>query len=159
MCQQRASQIHSNDGQHQFVTQLVAETMIGEQEINRALKGMNHSLPINMSDYGKKILKIQRALNIAAWSKAPSPLLDGGKGEHSVNIKFHWERRRRPRRHVSEVEYAGIPTVWLQTRQEPVWKVRGAKEIEKASNKCLPDAVLTAPAKVKSPGKGINVAG
>ena len=86
MCQQRASQIHSNDGQHQFVTQLVAETMIGEQEINRALKGMNHSLPINMSDYGKKILKIQRALNIAAWSKARSPLLDGGKGEHSVNI-------------------------------------------------------------------------
>ena len=33
---------------------------------------------------------------------------------------------------------------------------RGAKEIYKDSNKCLPDAVLTASAKVQDPVKGVN---
>ena len=36
--QQRASQIQPNYGRHQFVPQLVAESMIGEQENTRSLK-------------------------------------------------------------------------------------------------------------------------
>ena len=72
--QQQASQIHPNHGRHQFVPQLVTETMIGEQESNRELKGVEHSLPIKEIDAGKKILKIKRVLNNSAWSKATRPL-------------------------------------------------------------------------------------
>ena len=138
---------------------MVTETITGEQESNRALKGVNSSLPSKKSDAEKNILKIQSALNNAACSKAKRPLLDGGKGEHSVNIKFQWEIRWRLRRHFSKVECAGIKGVRFQARREPVWTVRGAKEINKAFNKCLMDTVLTASANVKAPGKGVNDAG
>ena len=108
---QRAPQIQPNYGRNQFFPQLVTEKIIGEQESNRALKGMKRSLPINDTDAGKKILQIQRALNNEARSKAARPLLDGGKGEHSVNIKFHQENRRRPKRHVSTVECVGVTRI------------------------------------------------
>ena len=88
--QQRASQIQPNYGGHQFVPQMVTETMIGDQDSNRSLKGVKRSLPIKNSDTGKKILKIQRALNNAVWSKETRPLMDGRKGEQSDNIKFQW---------------------------------------------------------------------
>ena len=65
--QQGASQIHPNYGRHKFVSQVVTETIIGEQESNRALKGLNLSLPIEKSDAREKTLKIQRALNNSAW--------------------------------------------------------------------------------------------
>ena len=49
------------------------------------------------------------------------------------------------------------------TAPDAIHIVRGSrtqsKEIEKASNKCLPDAVLKALAKVQAPGKGVNDAG
>ena len=45
-------QIRPNYGWHQFVPQVVTETMIGEQESNTELKGVNLSLTINNSDYG-----------------------------------------------------------------------------------------------------------
>ena len=64
--------------------------MIRDQESNMALKGVEISLPIKKNDAGKNILKIKRALNNKAWSKSRRPLLDGGKGEYSVNIKFQW---------------------------------------------------------------------
>ena len=115
--QQRASQIQPNCGRHQFVPQLVTETMIGGQESNRALRGVKHSLPIKKTDAGKKILKIQRALNNAAWSKETRPLMNGGKFEHSVNIKFQWYNRQRLKRHVSTVECGGVTQVWVQARQ------------------------------------------
>ena len=99
--------------------QVLTETMIEEQESNRALKGLNLSLPIEKSDAREKTLKIQRALNNSAWSKAKRPLLDGGKGEHSVNIKFQWENRRRPKIHVIIVEFVGITIVRVQARQHP----------------------------------------
>ena len=57
------------------------------------------------------------------------------------------------------MEFVGITRVWVQARQDPVWKLRNAKEIKKGSNKCLSDAFLTASAKVKAPGKGVNDAG
>ena len=123
------------------------------------MKGVKRSLPIKNIDAGENTLQIQRALNNAVWSKATRPLLDEGKGEHCVNIKLQWESRRRPRRHVSKVECVGITRVWVQAIREKVWTTRGAKEIEKSSNKCLPDAVLTASAKVQAPGKGVNDAG
>ena len=69
---------------------MVTETMIGDQERNRALKGVNRSLPINKSDAGENPLKIQRVLNNVVWSKATRPLLYGGKCGHSVNIKLQW---------------------------------------------------------------------
>ena len=100
---QGASQIHPNYGRHQFVHQVVTEAIIGEQESNRASKRVKSSLCIKKSDAVGKILKIQRAFNNTAWSKAMRPLLDVGKGERSVNIKLQWESRRRPRRHVSKV--------------------------------------------------------
>ena len=87
-----------------------------------------------------------------------SPLY-GGKVYHGVNIKLQWEIRRKLRRHVSKVDCVGIKRVQVQGKQEPFWTVRGAKETEKASNKCLPDAVLTASARVQAPGKGVNGAG
>ena len=83
---------------------MVTEAIIGEQESNRASKGVKSSLRIKNSDAVEKILKIQRAFNNTLWLKAMRPLLDGGKGEHSVNINFQWESRRRTRRHVSKVE-------------------------------------------------------
>ena len=43
--------------------QVLTETMIEEQESNRALKGVKRSLPINNSDAEEKTLKIRRALN------------------------------------------------------------------------------------------------
>ena len=98
-------------------------------------------------------------MNNEAWSKAVRPLLDGGKGDHSVNIKLQWEIRERPRRHVSKVECVGRTRVRVQSRREPVSTVIGAKEIEKASNKCLPYAVLIASKKVQAPVKGVNDAG
>ena len=101
--------------------------MIEEQESNRALKGVKRSLPIKKSDSRENILKIQRALNNAAWSKTTRPLLDVGKGYHIVNIKLHWESRRRPRIHVSKVECVGITIVWVQERRDPVGTVRGEK--------------------------------
>ena len=133
--------------------------MIGYQESNRTLKGVKLSINIKKSDAGEKTLKIQRELNNATWSKATMPLLDVGKCEHSVNIKLQWESRRKLRRHVSKVDCVGITRVQVQGKQEPFWTVRGAKETEKASNKCLPDAVLTASARVQAPGKGVNGAG
>ena len=105
--QQRASQIQPNYGRHQFVPQLVTASMIGEQESNRALIGVKRSPPIKKTDAVKNILKIQRALNNVAWEKATRPLLDGGKGDNSVNIKFQWENRRRLKRYVSTVECGG----------------------------------------------------
>ena len=95
-------------------------------------------------------------MNNAAWSKLSSPLLDGGKGEHSANIKLQWERRRRPRINVSKVECAGITRVQVQAIQEPVWTVRGAKEMEKSCNNCLPDEVLTASEELQAPVKVFN---
>ena len=83
-------------------------------------------------------------MNNAAWSKVTISLLDEGKADHIVNIKLQWESRLRPRRYVSKVECVGITRVWVQARRKPVWKVRDENEIEKASNKYLPDAVLTA---------------
>ena len=50
----------------------------------------------------------------------------------------------------------GLTRVWVQSRQDPVWTLRGAKEIEKSFNECLPNAVLTASAKVQDPGKSVN---
>ena len=93
--------------------------MIRKQESNRALKGVKRSPPIKETDAGKKILKIQRALNNAAWAKAASPLLDGGKGEDSVNVKFQWGNRRIMKRYVSTVECGGETRVQVQTIQEP----------------------------------------
>ena len=61
--QQGASQIRPNYGRHQFVPQVVTETMMGDQEINRALKRVKRSLPIKNSDAGEKTLQIQCALN------------------------------------------------------------------------------------------------
>ena len=55
--QQQSSQIHPNYGWHKFVLQLVTEYLIGEQEINWALKGMKLSPPIKKTNAGKKILK------------------------------------------------------------------------------------------------------
>ena len=53
-----------------------------------------------------------------------------------------------------------VSLVWNKLLQRtPRRRRRKAKEIEKASNKCLPDAVLTASAKVQAPGKGVNDAG
>ena len=43
--QQQASQIQPNYGQDQFVSQLVTGSMIGEQESNKALKGVKYSPP------------------------------------------------------------------------------------------------------------------
>ena len=58
---------------------MVTESMIRDQESNRALKGVKGSSPIKKNDAGKNILKVQRALNNAAWAKATRPLPDGGK--------------------------------------------------------------------------------
>ena len=60
---------------------------------------------------------------------------------------------------VSKVECVGITRVRVKASQEPVCTVRGAKEIEKASNNCLPYAVLTSSANVQAPGKGVNDTG
>ena len=60
--------------------------MIREQKSNRELKGDNHSLHTKKSDAENKILKIQRTLNNAAWSKETRTLMDGEKGDHSVHI-------------------------------------------------------------------------
>ena len=103
--------------------------MIIEQERNMALKGENQSLPIKKSDSGKKIVKTQRVLNNSAWSKETRTLLDGGKCEHSVNIKFQWESRQRPRRYVSKVECVGITGVQAQAIKDTVWTVQGEKGI------------------------------
>ena len=65
------------------------------------------------------------------------PLLDGGKGENSVNLKFQWGNRRRMKRYVCTVECRGETIVWVQASREPCGTVRGADEIDKASNKCL----------------------
>ena len=73
-----------------------------------------------------------------------------------MNIKFQWENRRRLKRYVSTVECKGGESVRVQARQELCGTVRGANEIEKASNKCLPDAVVTSLEKVQAPGKGVN---
>ena len=121
------------------------------EKMTRRRQRVKRSLPIKKSDDVEKTLKIQRALNNAAWSKATRLLLDGGKGENSVNTKLQWESRRRTSGYVSKVECAGITRVWLQARLETVWIVRGAKKIEKSSNKCLRDAVLTASAEMKAP--------
>ena len=43
--------------------------MMGDQEINRALKRVKRSLPIKNSDAGEKTLKIQCALNNAGANK------------------------------------------------------------------------------------------
>ena len=51
--QQQASQIQPNYGRHQFVPQLVTETMFGDQESNRELKGVKRSPPIKKNDAGK----------------------------------------------------------------------------------------------------------
>ena len=125
--QQGASQIRPNYGRHQFVPQVVTETIIRYQESNRALERVNLSLPIKNSDAEEKKLKLQRVLNYSAWSKATRPLLDGGKVEHSVNIKLQWGSRRKPRRHVSKVKCVRIRRVRFQARLEPVWTVRGTK--------------------------------
>ena len=109
--QKQASQIQPNYGRNQFVPQLVTGKMIIEQKSNRALKGVKRSIPIKKIDAGKKIVKIKSALNNSVWTEATRPLLDGGKNEHSVNNKFQWESRRRPRRHVSKVECVGITRV------------------------------------------------
>ena len=106
-----APQIYPNYGRHQFVPQLVTETMIRENESNRELKGVKRLLPIKKIDYGENILKIQRALNNAVWSKVKRRLLDGVKGEHSVNIRFQWKSRRNPKTHFSKVECVGMTRV------------------------------------------------
>ena len=95
-------------------------------------------------------------MNNAAWAKATRPLLDGGKGENSVNIKFQWGSRRRKKRYVSRVECGGETRVQVQARQDTCETVRGAEEIDKASNNCLPDAVVTALENMQAPGKGVN---
>ena len=50
--QQGASKTCPNYGRNQFVTQVVTEVMIGDQESNRALKGVNRSFPLKNSDSG-----------------------------------------------------------------------------------------------------------
>ena len=77
---QGASQICPNYGRHQFVPQVVTETIMGDQESKRELKGVKCSLPIKKIDAGENTLQIQCALNSSVWSKATRPLLDGGKG-------------------------------------------------------------------------------
>ena len=67
------------------------------------LKGVKHSPPIKKTDAWVNILKIQSALNYVAWAKATRPLLDGGKVENSVNIKFLCENRWIMKRYVSTV--------------------------------------------------------
>ena len=98
-------------------------------------------------------------MNNAAWAKATRPLLYGGKGENSVNIKFQWGNRWRLKRYFSTVECVGETRVRVKSRQEPCGTVIGAEEINKASNKCLPDVVVTALEKVQAPGKGVNDVG
>ena len=63
------------------------------------------------------------------------------------------------KRYVSTVECRGETRVQVQARQDPCGTVRGAGEIEKAYNKCLPDAVGTSLEKVQAPGKGVNNVG
>ena len=103
--------------------------MIGEQENTRSLKVVKLSPPINKTDAEKRILKIQRALNNAAWEKATRPLLDGGKGENSVNSKLQWENRQRLNIYVSTVECRGEKRVQDQARQETCGTVQGVEEI------------------------------
>ena len=94
------------------------------------LKGLKFSLPIKKNDAGKNILKkLKRALNNAAWAKATRPLLDGGKGENSVNIKFQWVNRRRMKRYVITVDCRGETRVRVQASRVPCETVRGAEEI------------------------------
>ena len=80
---------------------------------------MKCSPPIKKSDSGKKKLKIQRVFNNTAWEKATIPLLDGGKGENSLNIKFQWENRRRLNRYVSTLKYGGENKVQVQAKRYP----------------------------------------
>ena len=104
---------------------------------------MKCSISIKNTDAGEMIQKIQCAFNNAAWSKATRPLLDEGKVEHSVNIKFQWENRRRLKRHVSTVERIEVTRVQVQTIRDPGGTVQGADKIDKSSNKCLPTIVMT----------------
>ena len=83
-------------------------------------------------------------MNNSSWAKATRSLVYGRKGENSVNIKFQWGNRQRMKRYASTVESGGETIVRFQASREPRGTVGGAEEIEKASNGCLPDAVVTA---------------
>ena len=56
-------------------------------------------------------------------------LLNGGKGENSVNSKLQWENRQRLNIYVSTVECRGEKRVQDQARQEPCGTVQGVEEI------------------------------
>ena len=75
------------------------------------------------------------------------------------DIKFWWENRQRPNRNFSTVQCVGVTIVWFQEIIYTGGTVQGAEEIDKASNKCLPDVVVTALEKVQAPGKGVNDVG